>query len=657
MEKFFNRWLAFNYQLIKVLLFFLALLSLLRLIFLFFYFSQWSEGPASEIINMLWYGVRINLKSAGIGGVLWAILIGIPVLLFGRFKLWERLAKGIINLWIGITLFLGFASIPYFYYFNTGFNYLLFQGLDEKWTDLSKTFFANKSFIGLFIGFFILYFFTCKLWQWWMKDSLATKIEVLPFQTKRNATILLVPAIVILAIFCRFGGSLTYGKSLHWENYAVVSNDVLNESILDGVQASYRAWQQRKIVIKTTTRTTNPEQMKSLVRELQPNSSLLDQNMDKISSYIYRKSEGEKIPKPQHIFIILGESQGEWPLLPEYRELKLATGMKEILQRKDSIWISEVLPNGPFTIMGLQSVVVGLADGKQNPQFQKRSYSEVYETGLASQMAKLGYKSNFWYGGPETWEEIERFTLAQGFNQFYGMGRLNKIEKRSVWGISDHDLYEGIAEEFDGTEATVNVILTTSNHAPYQIDYIKEGFPIEEIKQHLTPEQQKNQRLIDQLGHYWYADREMAKFVEKMRGKYPNSLFILTGDHGTRFNLENQAGLIKRMTIPIVISGPGVKKEFFLQGNTASQLQIIPTLIELIAPKNFGYYSLLPSLTQKNDQAVNSEYWMKNRILGGRLDKQTDPPDLYEKVERNLNWEEAVLTYSWWRVIKGDLLY
>ena len=163
MEKFFNRWLAFNYQLIKVLLFFLALLSLLRLIFLFFYFSQWSEGPASEIINMLWYGVRINLKSAGIGGVLWAILIGIPVLLFGRFKLWERLAKGIINLWIGITLFLGFASIPYFYYFNTGFNYLLFQGLDEKWTDLSKTFFANKSFIGLFIGFFILYFFTCKL--------------------------------------------------------------------------------------------------------------------------------------------------------------------------------------------------------------------------------------------------------------------------------------------------------------------------------------------------------------------------------------------------------------------------------------------------------------------------------------------------------------
>ena len=657
MENFLNRWLSFNYQLMKVLFFFLALLTLLRLIFLFFYFSQWSEAPAKEIINTLWYGVRINLKSAGIGGALWGILIGLPALLLGPIKLWERLSRGIIYLWIGMILFLGFAGIPYFYYFNTGFNYLLFQGLDEKWTDLINTFLANKSFVILFVGFVILFFFTCKLWQWWMKDSVEAKIEMLVSRTKKGVAILLIPTIVLLAIFCRFGGSLTYGKSLHWENYAVVSNDVLNESILDGVQASYRAWQQRKLLLQTTTRTTTPEQMKSLVREFQPNSSLPDSNLEKMSSYIYRKSEGEKIPKPQHIFIILGESQGEWPLLPEYKKLKLATGMKDILQRDDSVWISEVLPNGPFTTMGLQSVVIGLADGKQSPQFQKRSYSEIYETGLASQVAKLGYKSRFWYGGPETWEEIERFTLAQGFAQFYGMGRLNKTGKQSVWGIPDQDLYEGIAEKFDGTEATVNVILTTSNHAPYQIDYIKEGFPIDEIKKHLTPEQQKNQRLIDQLGHYWYADREMARFVEKMREKYPNSLFVITGDHGTRFNLESHVGLKKRMTIPIVISGAGVRKELFNPKNTASQLQIIPTLIELIAPKNFAYYSLLPSLTQKNDQAVNSEYWMNNRILGERLGKQTDPSGLDKKAERKVKWEEAVLTYSWWRVMKGDLFH
>ena len=654
MGNFLNRWLSFNYRLMKVFFFFLALLSLLRLIFLLFYFSHWTEASSTEITNVLWYGVRINLKSAGIGVLVWILVSGGPSLLFCLGKTWEWLARGIIYLWIGIILFLGFAGIPYFYYFNTGFNYLLFQGLDEKWSDLIKTFLANKAFIGLLVGFFIFYFVTCKLWRWWMKDSLGAKIEMLSSQTKKGIAILLVPTIVLLAIFCRFGGSLTYGKSLHWENYAVVSNDVLNESILDGVQASYRAWQQRKLLLQTTNRTTTPEQMKLLVREFQSGSSLPDSDIEKMSSYIYRKSGGEKIPKPQHIFIILGESQGEWPLLPEYKELKLATGMQKILQRDDSAWISEVLPNGPFTPMGIQAIVIGLADGKQSPQFQKRSYSEIYETGLASQVAKLGYKSHFWYGGPETWEEIERFTLAQGFNQFYGMGRLNKTGQQSVWGISDHDLYEGISEAFVGTEATVNVILTTSNHAPYQIDYLKEGFPIEEIKEHLTPEQQKNQRLIDQLGHYWYADREMARFVEKMREKYPNSLFVLTGDHGTRFNLESHVGLKKRITIPIVISGAGVRKELFNPKNTASQLQIIPTLIELIAPKNFGYYSLLPSLTQKNDQAVNSEYWAKNRILGGRLGKQTDPPDLYEKVDRNVKWEEAVLTYSWWRVIKGD---
>ena len=43
-------------------------------------------------------------------------------------------------------------------------------------------------------------------------------------------------------IFSRFGGSLTYGNSIHYENYTISRDEFLNEAILDDVQALYRAY-------------------------------------------------------------------------------------------------------------------------------------------------------------------------------------------------------------------------------------------------------------------------------------------------------------------------------------------------------------------------------------------------------------------------------
>lgn len=146
----------------------------------------------------------------------------------------------------------------------------------------------------------------------------------------------------------------------------------------------------------------------------------------------------------------------------------------------------------------------------------------------------------------------------------------------------------------------------------------------------------------------------MAKFVSSIRNQYPDSLFILTGDHGMRLNIESNPSLQRKICIPIVISGPGISPALFLQGNAASQLQIVPTLIELISPKDFSYYSLLPSMTLKNQYAANGEYWMVNQTMGSRLNSEISPPDSSDISLRNPQWEKALLAVSWWRVMKGN---
>lgn len=655
MSIFLSRWNYFFQNVIKTLLFFLLLYIVLRFFFLGAFRELWYGESVDQLCKTFWYGFRINLKSAGIGVIIWLLFYGFPSLFLKKQPKWlEKIASFVLSLWISLVWFIGLAEIPYYQYLGSGYNYMLFQGANENWLDLSATLLPDWRIWFLLLLGFCGSFLWIYLWKKWMTLPLFSS----PFENSPGKnllySLLFLLFLIFLAIYCRFGGSLTYSRSLHWENYAVVGNDTLSEAILDSTQGLYRAWSQQELLEESAQISITEKELQAFLYELNPQKKNSPSTL--VSDYLQRTAEGEKIPKPRHIFILLGESQGEWPLYPEYNDLHIADGMKEIIHRPDSTWIQEALPNGPYTPMGLQSVVIGLADAKQTPQFQKESYRQIYETGIAPQLAQLGYTSTFWYGGPSTWENIEDFVKAQGFSLFFSMGelKLTETEEKNVWGISDHDLYSGILHQFSDDSPSVNVILTTSNHAPFSINYIKEGFPLKKVKQVLPPERKKDQRLLDRLGHYWYADREMARFVTTMRERYPDSLFILTGDHGMRLNIEGNPSLQRSVCVPIIISGPGISPLLFPEGNAASQLQIVPTLIELIAPKDFSYYSLLPSMTQKNFYAANGEYWVVKQTMGGRLHSGISPLGSSDAALRNIQWEKALLAASWWRVMKGD---
>lgn len=105
-------------------------------------------------------------------------------------------------------------------------------------------------------------------------------------------------------------------------------------------------------------------------------------------------------------------------------------------------------------------------------------------------MKNLGYETSFWYAGPATWENIQEFTLAQGFDKFYSRGNLDENATGSVWGADDEYLYDAIFKQIDENKATFSVILNTSNHSPFNIDLQSKGFNEEVVRQAL-PESEK----------------------------------------------------------------------------------------------------------------------------------------------------------------------
>ena len=112
-------------------------------------------------------------------------------------------------------------------------------------------------------------------------------------------------------------------------------------------------------------------------------------------------------------------------------------------------------------------------------------------------------------------------------------------------------------------------------------------------------------------------------------------------------------------TIPLIIHGPGVTPDLIPPGTAGGQMHLIPTLIELIAPKDFIYYSLAPSLTTGTLEGFSSEFWITGKEIGSRRDHRIElvsRPVEVPKSARNAEWEDAVLDCSWWRIYNGNTL-
>lgn len=68
------------------------------------------------------------------------------------------------------------------------------------------------------------------------------------------------------------------------------------------------------------------------------------------------------------------------------------------------------------------------------------------------------------------------------------------------------------------TGDTFYFILTTSNHPPFAYDVDAHGFPRDAVTAKLSPSIPSDRKTIDQLGHIWYADDVMGKFIKAVEG-------------------------------------------------------------------------------------------------------------------------------------------
>lgn len=630
---------------LRLFLFLLLMMALYRVLFMVKYTgSMAADTVIADILQANFTGLRLSLKSAGGFTLLGFVLVTLPALIRPRLD-WGRLrlAIGALASFMLTVLFL--ARFPYYEEYRMTYGLQVFQGWhDDRAAILGMLVQEYHLLPGLLAALLI-----AVGWTFLLKKLLA--LPVIEFPVPRSPKLAALGSLLLTVLFmfvCRFGGGVSYATGVNWENAAVTGDDFLNECILDDVQAMYRATQQEKRMKAGDIYGVDKAKVDVL-------------RAAEVDAALQRMAPGAKLDKPRHIFIVLGETWAQWPLLEKYASLHMADGLKSLIAEDKAYHTSRFMPNGDFTSVAITGMITGLPEVNVRVNYQPRSFKEAYPTALPNPFHRLGYKVDFWYGGSPGWDSIGRLALAQGFDAFYGYPDYH-AEKTNTWGTNDRNLFRALAAHLEGEDPTVHLIMTTSNHPPYNVDLAAEGIDVQAIEaqvREILPDEADPHGLAVEFGHYAYMDKVVTEFVRETAAKYPDSLFVITGDHAVRSNPGAKPTMFEFQSVPFVLYGAGVTKDILPTDAVGGHIGIMPTLVDLLAPQGFAYQSVVPAIGQW-PAAFNRDYYLTTKIMG---QVGTDKTELLPAVtQADTASEQAglqpfleqVRTLGWWLVMHSD---
>ena len=481
-------------------------------------------------------------------------------------------------------------------------------------------------------------------------------------------------ASIALFYWLRYGGTFKHGLKPEWDEVPpVVKEDVfMAKATLDDLVALELVY---KYPINEMLKHSDEESAEIM----------LPLFGEKISSgekpwlRFKRRAQGARLKKPGHIFFLFGESHTQQPLDPEWESLHLMAATEKWRQLPGTTVINNFLPAGRISQPSLTSVLAGIYDCNLELNENKDFWYGRVPTSLALQMRSLGYRTEFWYGGGLNWGSLEHFVPALGFDAWHGGPEICAKDAPRTWlGIHDHLFLEAVAELVEREEATQPVfhfVYTTSNHGPYHMPFEQYGYRKEEALAaapdyylHLTGHEERL------MAGVRYTDKALMDFAERMRENYPDSLFVVTGDHaGGLASVEHgeKSGLLTRNSLLLrenimpsfSLHHPDLKPEM-LAGNTlGGHMHILPTLMELIAPAGFEYLSMMPPLTEKIDHVVTPYAWLTEDRIGDYDQKTSQqsapsaqPVPLKQDDVRFAEERAALMEVTGWLVRHPELL-
>ncbi len=620
------------------------------------------------ICQSMLHGLRFDSLWATIWILIALLLITLPSLLFNFNDIANKCRLYIGGIFTATTTFIYSISIEYFREYKDIFNQFLFGFFYDDKLAILKTIIAEHHvylhciILTLVLLLYIKYFRQLIITQNSRSQvKLAKESLLLPpnYSWFRKLSI---TCLIILFYVISFRGSIG-PRPIQLKDAGVTTDAFLNKAIVSPYSAL-------RYAIKEHLAIHNQEGYRYAIGPKQDITTLAkcffhnNAEHSLLSEYMKKTAAGSLLHKPQHVFLIIGESLDAWPLQKAYSKFNLTPNLQKILNK--GLYLKYFLPCANGTMATINTIITGLPDVELRTNYQKNSY-KIYPTAIAKQFKDLGFKSQFFYGGYLSWQRLEDFAYTQGFDAVFGAAHISNWQQTNEWGVDDRTLFNFIEKTIQSTTTpTFNVIMTTSNHPPFSINLKQEGFDENSVAKLL--EQYPNTEVtIKELGHIWYADKAIGEFVTKITSQYDSVLFAITGDHFGRKHILPTPPLFDTSAVPLILYGDNIQEHYKFPFKTAgSHLNLSATLIELVAPQGFTYHAIGESLFSANKYDLGVGIGQQ-KIITPKFIASTTSSDImyFNKHKKPISREQLdlfkerhnqAMGISWWMIKKGDQL-
>ncbi|MBR6388694.1 MAG: sulfatase-like hydrolase/transferase [Opitutales bacterium] len=575
----------------------------------------------------LWLSVRFDLMTSAYF-LLPAVVLSFIAIFCGERRWIEKAKVGYAVFVLSISLFFAALNVCFFYEYKSQFNQWILGIFYDDFRAIMMT--IVKSYpifqIALVLALCTFLIYLSVKFVYRRTASISTFDK---WRTKIFALALSAP----VCAFCMMGADIE-GEPLTPTSAVISESSFLNNLIPNSAYCL-------RFELKTHFEFLSFEdsisffgvkksELKSIASELLGGG----RELENIDEGLKRVAKGSPLKtKPSHIFLIIAESHSAWPLDPQHEPRNL---MPETLKLcRTSLSSKRAISAGIGTSDSTTCILGGIPFAVLSPGCIPNYPTDF---SLAELMKKFGYRPSFFCGAAMSWCDIGSFCKKMGFEDAIGGDEISPLYYDFEWGVPDKEFFKYIADR-DLKEPTFSVILTVSNHPPYEVDLQKEGCP-----------NAIDNPLERKVQHMWYADKCIGQFVRDIRAKYPDALIVITGDHNARLTPKYLEDKIEyKMCVPLIFAGRPIEEAGLAnEYGFSSHIDIIPTLVELLADEGFEYKAWGAPLFRPQERKVEplNPYSV---VFEGAL-RDAKNIDCTPEARRRMN---SFLALAYWRAARG----
>lgn len=516
----------------------------------FFLFSHVNHFSFFDLTKTFFIGFRLDSVINS------AVLLFVILLLFisNVFNKMFYLRAGLIavSFFYALAFYLVMADIVFYSHYKTHISISALHWIDSPLFMIKMIFGEIKNIL-----YFLVYLLIAFVLFWIIKRMSNSYSN--SFKQNHYRYIIL----VLLIPFLIFGirGRLASKSTINWGVAMFSTNQNLNMAAINPVYYFVKSFGWNNAAKNKIIESIPYPYALQLVKN---NITTPFQYTNKNSIYREVTPNGEE--KKYNIVLVISESLGTSKMNASHT-LHALTPFTDSLALS-STYFSNFYADGIHTFNGLYSSLTGMPS---LPLEHSLKQYATYLSGikLPQLLNEKGYHTTFYSTHDKLFDNQYGFAKLIGFEKVISQENFPTSEVIGATGVPDHALFNKAIKDFDTTQKHFFAcILTGTDHPPYDIPNIPNFIPA-------------FSQPFENAANY--ADWALRNFIYQSQSKpwFDNTIFIITGDHGSIIHTESDMYLSK-LSVPLIIYAPAILKQSQPRTSLAGQIDIPPTILGLL---------------------------------------------------------------------------